>query len=251
MTSSSYEVGDAVLPGRHGLPTSDLPTRAASQLGLLRELRWARELPRLLLRSPRLVTMPRGDGAPVMDMPGWRTSEASMAPLRAYLRWLGHDAQPWGIGTNRGDPLGDAACLTPVVREVAERSGRPVALIGWSLGGVVARETARRAGDAVAQVITLGSPIVGGPAYTPFTPKWSDARRRAWARRFADAEAADPLTCPVTTIFSRHDAVVPWRASLDHHSPDVRHIQVASSHLGLGTDPDVWEIIARSLAEPA
>lgn len=246
--TSPYEVGGVGLPGRHGLPTTDLPSRAATRVGLLREVRSARELPRLLLRAPRLTTMPRGDGQVVVDLPGWRTSEASMVPLRAYLRWLGHDARAWGLGTNRGDPMGDAERLVPQVRDMADRSGRPVALVGWSLGGVIARETARRAGAAVSHVITLGSPIVGGPAFTPFTPSWPHERRLAWARRFARAEAAQPLDCSVTTIFSRHDAVVPWQASLDHHSADVRHIQVRSGHFGLGTDPDVWEIIARTLA---
>jgi pimeloyl-ACP methyl ester carboxylesterase len=247
--TAPYEAGGTALPGRHGLPTSDLPSRPARPGGLVREVRTAREVPRLLLRAPRLARVPRGDGGPVLDLPGWRTSEASLAPLRSYLRWLGHDARPWGLGRNLGDPMGDAARMAGRVTDLAAAAGRPVALVGWSLGGLVARETARRAPDAVAQVITFGSPIVGGPAYTAFTSGWPDARRRAWVRRVAEAEAADPLRCRVTTIFSRADAVVPWLASLDHHSADVRHIQVRSTHLGLGVDPDVWEIVARSLAD--
>ncbi|HUG86890.1 MAG TPA: hypothetical protein VMM13_20135 [Euzebya sp.] len=236
------------LPGRPGVPTTEHPEVPASRTGLLAEARGVLQLPRLLARSPRLTRMPRGDGAPVVDIPGWRTSEVSLAPLRAYLRWLGHDAHPWGLGVNIGEVETSAARLVPTVRERARSAGRPVALIGWSLGGVVARETARVLGaGVVAQVITLGSPIIGGPAFTAVAPRMSPQQRQRWVDRIEANERERPLDVPVTSIFTRRDAVVPWQASLDHHSADVAHIEVGSTHLSLGVDPDVWEIIARRL----
>jgi pimeloyl-ACP methyl ester carboxylesterase len=173
-----------------------------------------------------------------------------MAPLRTYLRWLGHDAQPWGFGVNAGAVDASADRLAGRVAALAGSSGRTVDLIGWSLGGVVARETARRLGpDVVGQVVTFGSPIVGGPAFTAAAPRMTEAHRRRWVHRVEAVERDDPLRVPVTSIFTRRDAVVPWQASLDHHSVDVSHIEVSSTHLTLGVDPDVWEIIARRLGE--
>lgn len=233
------------------MPTTDHPEVPASRAGLVAEARGVLQMPRLLARSPRLARMPRGEGAPVVDIPGWRTAESSMAPLRAYLRWLGHDAHPWGFGVNIGDVEASAARLGPAVRARARSAGRPVALIGWSLGGVVARETARDLGAAVvSQVITFGSPIIGGPAFTAVAPRMTAQRRQQWVDRIEANERARPLDVPVTSIFTRRDAVVPWQASLDHHSAEVVHIEVASTHLSLGIDPDVWEIIARKLGDP-
>ena len=89
-----------------------------------------------------------------------------MAPVRAYLRWLGYDARTWGLGTNMGDPERDARLMSASVTELCGVPGRPVALVGWSLGGVVAREVARQVPEHVSRVITYGSPVVGGPAHT-------------------------------------------------------------------------------------
>lgn len=230
------------------MPTTDHPTVPASRVGLLGEAVGVLQVPRLLARSPRLRRMPRGDGAPVVDVPGWRANEVSMAPLRGYLRWLGHDAHGWGFGVNIGEVTANADRLAPVVRQRAEQSGRSVALIGWSLGGVVARETARLLGPtSVAQVITLGSPLIGGPAFTSVSPRMSDASRKRLVARIEEVERSSPLTIPVTSIFTRRDRVVPWQASLDHHTAEVSHIEVRSTHFTLGVDPDVWEIIARLL----
>lgn len=248
----SYAPGGRPLPGRHGVPTTAHPEVPASRRGLAQEAAGVLQLPRLLARSPRLARMPRGDGRAVVDIPGWRTGEGSMAPLRAYLRWLGHDARPWGFGTNVGDVSQNAARLAPVIADLAASGGRPVDLVGWSLGGVVARETARQLGrDVVGQVITFGSPIIGGPAFTAVAPRMTEERRRRWVERIEANERDNPLAVPVTSIFTRRDAVVPWQASLDHHSEDASHIEVRSTHLSLGVDPDVWEIIARRLGEPS
>jgi pimeloyl-ACP methyl ester carboxylesterase len=231
------------------MPTTDRPLAPASRRALLHEVRAGLQLPRLLARSPRLVRMPRGTGGPVIDLPGWRTTEVSMAPLRRYLSWLGHDAHGWGLGRNVGDVGRNADRLAPLVRRLADGAGRPVSLVGWSLGGIVAREAARRLGpELVSQVITLGSPVVGGPAYTSVAGPMTDDQRTQWVDRVEEIERASPLTIPVTSIFTRRDGVVPWQASLDHHSADVTHIEVGSTHFSLGVDPDVWEIVARLLA---
>ena len=217
---------------------------------LLGELAAPLQLPRLLRRAPRLARLPRGSGQPVVDLPGWRTGEPTMAPLRGYLRWLGYDARPWGLGTNQGDVPALTRALVPTVRDLAEDAGQPVHLVGWSLGGTIAREVARVLGpDAVAQVITLGSPLEGGPLHTITGASFGAADRERIAARIARAERRR-LEVPLTSVYTRRDAVVSWPASLDRRTPAATHHEVGSTHCSLGVDPDVWEIVARRLADP-
>jgi pimeloyl-ACP methyl ester carboxylesterase len=202
---------------------------------------------RLVGALPRLMTAPRGDGHTVVDIPGWRASELSGAPIRAYLRALGYDARGWGFGTNLGNPRADVDRLARRVLELVADTGQPVSLVGWSLGGVIAREVARREPDAVRRVITYGTPIVGGARFTAVarasTPEAGAADLLA-----ARLDADDPIRVPLTIIFSRHDGVVSWGAAIDRVSPYAEHVEVASRHIGLGLDPDVWRVVADRLA---
>ena len=142
------------------------PDGAPSGRLLAAELTSPLEAARLIAAGPRLRSMPRGDGHVVVDIPGWRAPEVSGLPLRRYLAWLGYDAHGWGLGTNTGNPARDARLLTATVEELAQSSGRAVSLVGWSLGGVIAREVARRRPDLVRGVVTYGTPVVGGPTHT-------------------------------------------------------------------------------------
>jgi pimeloyl-ACP methyl ester carboxylesterase len=209
------------------------------------------ELPRLLLRAPELLQLQSGVAGPVMVLPGFGAGDASTALLRGFLRRIGFDAHGWNLGRNHGDV---EALLDPVrcaVVALAQRSGAPVQLIGWSLGGVLARETARDAPAAVRQVITFGTPVVGGPKYTLVGSRYAalgfdlDALEATVARRHQQ-----PIAAPVTAIFSRADGIVAWRACIDPWTPDVEHVEVSSTHLGLGFDPDVYRIVATRLAQP-
>jgi hypothetical protein len=206
------------------------------------------EAARLLGAASRLRRVPPGDGHVVIDIPGWRAPEVSGLPVRRYLAWLGYDARGWGFGTNLGDPARDAARLTRTVVELAARSGRQVSLVGWSLGGVIGREVARRRPDLVRRVITYGTPVVGGPTYTAVAGAYSHEVREDVRRVTARLDGERPLRVPVTVMYSRRDGIVAWRACLDRVSPDVEHVEVGSTHLGMGIDPDVWEVVATRLA---
>ena len=183
-----------------------------------------------------------------MVLPGFGASDPLMAPLRWYLGQLGYVPLPWGIGRNRGRPERDAE---RIVKRIEGLDVGPMHLVGWSLGGVVARLVARALPERVAQVITLGSPVEGGPKYT------SAAR---WFRKSLDLDAfeehvhainSEGLQVPVTAIYSTSDAIVGWRAAIDRYNPHTRHLQLrTASHVGLPYNPRVWAKIAQTLAAP-
>ena len=225
-------------------PPAGPPPRA---LGFA-EARASLQLPRLLLAGPRLLRAPRGDGSVVVDVPGWLAPEASNAPIRLYLRALGWDARGWGLGTNTGNPEHDALRLADVVTALARVHG-PVALVGWSLGGVVAREVAREHPDAVRRVVTFGTPVTAGPKHTAAAERFGKDECDRIERLSAQLDFDAPIGVPVTAILTKDDGVVSWLACVDRASHTVDHVEVRSTHLGLGLDPDVWLTVARALAQ--
>ena len=228
----------------------DEPLRPPSGRSVAMEALVLREVPRLLLSGHRLAAAPKGRRQPVMALPGHSSSDAATAPLRTYLSWLGYDARGWGLGTNHGDVQALLPHVEAAVARHMSSSGSPVHLIGWSLGGVLAREVARDRPDLVAQVITYGTPVVGGPAFTLAASSYGPARVQVIADQAAERTRV-PISVPVTAFFSRRDQVVAWRACIDRDNDHVEHVEVGSTHLGLGVDPDVWLGITRRLASPA
>lgn len=229
-------------------PTAPSPSAPPVATGLLREWRLPLQVVRGVARAPQLVRVPRGSGDRVIDIPGWKAPEASMAPLRAYLRWLGYNATGWGLGVNTGDPERDATILSELVAEQFEETGEKTALVGWSLGGVVARETARSVPHAVSRVITYGTPAIGGPTYTVGADSYGQAESTRIRSAIEELDRDNPIQVPITAIFTRRDSIVDWPACIDRASADVEHVEVRSTHTGMGIDPDVWEIVATRLA---
>lgn len=223
--------------------------RAPSAAGLLGESRGLLEFPRLLARFPALAAEPKGNGSRVLVLPGYGAGDGSTSVLRTYIGFLGYRPRAWGLGRNRGDVPELIPQVVRKLQALAAREGAPIALIGWSLGGYLAREAARECPDSVSQVITLGSPVVGGPKYTALADTY---RRRGIDLDDIEAEVearnARPLQTRVTALYSRSDSVVAWRACIDRHGKNVDHVEVNTTHLGLGFSPDVYQIIARRLA---
>lgn len=229
-------------------PTAERPAGPPPRRNTLGEWRTLREPPRLLRASPRLLRAPRGDGRLVLDIPGYLAPEATMAPLRLFLRAKGHDARPWGLGTNQGRPERAYRELLERLEPLVEASGRPASLVAWSLGGVIAREAARQRPDLIHRVVTFGSPLIGGPTHTVTAKRVGEAQCLRIAEQQEQLDREQPLQVPITTIFSRRDGVVNWRACLDHYSSDATHVEVSATHTGLVLDPDVWLTVARVLA---
>jgi alpha-beta hydrolase superfamily lysophospholipase len=202
---------------------------------------------RLAAKTPSLWAAPSGDGGPVILTPGLGATDRSLLPLRRFLRDKRHDARSAGFGRIHLDVPALAELLIQLSATVAAERGRKVALVGWSLGGVLSRETARRRPDLVERVITFGTPVAGGPAHTAFGRRYTPAELER-IDRIGRQRRAHPIEVPITAIWSRRDGVVAPRACIDDVSPDVENVEVSSTHLGMGIDPDVWLIVARRLA---
>ena len=228
------------------------PTAAPSRALLLLEVRAIGELGAFFALAPMLRLTPRGDGHPVLVLPGLGGSDAVTQPLRAFLKDRGYQAHGWKLGTNYGPRPGVEDKMLARLAELAERHQRKVSLIGASLGGVFARELARRAPAQVRSVITLGSPFAGEPRasnawklYERLSERTADdwpAHERERMRR------APPVPC--TAIFSRSDGIVAWQGCMEREGPAAENIEVEGSHCGLGHNPTVLVAVADRLAQP-
>ncbi|MGB5811143.1 MAG: alpha/beta hydrolase [Polyangiales bacterium] len=233
MASTRQEAFDLAPPSRLLRP---LEARAFFEFGSL------------FPRAPELLAQPRGDGRPVVLMPGFLADDRSTWPLRRYLSHLGYKASGWGLGRNNGNPEACAEAFESRL-DSHHRDDAPLTLIGWSLGGVVARVIAMQRPERVREVITMGTPVEGGPKYTTTGDFY--ARRQgldldSFEQHVHEANQAG-LRQPLTVIYSRTDAIVGWRAAIDRYNPQARHVEVRGSHLGLGVSPQVWRTIATTL----
>jgi len=199
-----------------------------------------------------LMSAPRGDGHGVLVLPGLLASDVSTALLRRFLRRLGYHAAGWNLGRNRGPTEHVVDALPRELDGLADRTGGPASLIGWSLGGIYARELARRHPSQVRQVITLGSPF----ALTDPRQSHADGayRRRshlhAAGRLPTQEQLAQPIGVPSTAVYSRRDGIVSWQACIGPETELHENVEVRCAHLGFGTDPATLWLIADRLAVP-
>ncbi|MEM1177584.1 MAG: alpha/beta fold hydrolase [Acidobacteriota bacterium] len=211
-------------------------------LDWLRLARDWRGLPRGRAEQPQTAVL----------VPGFGASPLSMAFISQALKRRGHRPKGWGLGRNNGEVADLLPQLIERIEATSDEAGEPIALVGWSLGGYLAREAARDRPDLVSRVITLGSPVIGGPSYTRVAPLY-EARGYDLAeiRRMVCERFEVPLEVPVLAVFSKRDGIVSWRACIDEWSPDVRHLEVSATHLSLGSSPDVLAAILEDLDRPS
>jgi len=195
-----------------------------------------------------------GDGHPVVIFPGLASDKSATAPLTSFCKGLGYEVHDWGRGFNTG-PLGDVDDwldeLAPHIAALASEQGRGMSLIGWSLGGIYAREVAKRL-PRVRQVITIGTPFAGSAAQT-------SAGLIHGLVRGQEAPIDEPLArrlgiapdVPTTSIYSHTDGIVAWEACIQAGTRrTTENIEVDGSHLGLGWNPAVLSIVADRLSQP-
>jgi hypothetical protein len=201
--------------------------------------------------------LPRGDGHPVIVFPGLCSDPQWVGPVLSMCTELGYAARGWGRGLNTG-PRGDVdewlAGLSHDIGLLLRKHRQRATLVGWSLGGVYAREVAKHLGpDRIRQVVSIGSPFAGEPEHTNASllyrllngsrPMLTDALRER-------LKAAPPV--PTTSIYSRTDGVVAWQACIQGacRHPHIENVEVDSSHCGLGWNARVLRILADRLAQP-
>lgn len=224
--------------------------RAPSPLLLALEGRAFFEWSACVATWPLLTRAAKGDGHPVLVLPGLTAGDASTWPLRKFLEGRGYTVYPWELGLNCGPREGVVHKLLARIRSIQREHGRKLSLVGWSLGGAMARALAVREPQRVRSVVTLGSPLGGHP-------KASNAWRlfefvsgvRADDPRLRALMSRHPLV-PSTSILSKSDGIVSWPMSLIPQNAVSENIAVSASHFGMGANPAVLWAIADRLAQP-
>ena len=220
-------------------------------LFVLEQGRAALELMRLASRRRVAEIAARGDGHPVLVLPGLFAGDLSTRPLRRCLRELCYDAHGWELGINTGPNAPLRARLVARLAALRRRHGRRVSLVGWSLGGIYARELARTHADDVRCVITLGTPFRDISAthavrLVPLRPGGRPLHEAHELRAFL----RQPLPVPSTSIYSRTDGIVHWQSCIEEEGPERESVEVACSHTGMGFHPEVLAVVADRLAQP-
>ncbi len=201
-----------------------------------------------------LALAPKGDGAPVVVLPGFTGTDGSTFALRKFLERVGHRPVAWGLGRNIGPSRKILDGIDDLVQRLADEHQQPVQLVGWSLGGIYARHVAVRHPHLVRRVITLGSPYRlldhqkshAAWMYDLYAPLHDAADDLS-----PGGPASRPLSVPTTSIYSRTDGVVPWWSCTEEESDLAENVKVFSSHNGLGHNPQAMYVVADRLALPA
>ena len=207
---------------------------------------------------PLLASAPRGDGHPVLLLPGFMGDESSLLVLKAFLKQRGYEVESWGFGRNVGFQNKHATALEQKIRYLHHRTGRRVSLVGWSLGGLFALYGAHQAPECVRQVITLGSPVSVDPEGSQ-SPLLLKALYRLIAHPMGTgAHAMQPrakvlrekLPVPMSCLYSLSDGVVPPQEATIEGDPALHeNIRIPGSHIGLGFNPMVLWLVAERLSQ--
>lgn len=215
----------------------------------VRELGWIMDFARLPLAFLRSQKRDFSSHR-IMLLPGYGGGDLSLKPLALFLRRAGFNVDTWGLGINNGDMSRLEPLLEEKMREEYEAHGEPLILLGWSLGGVLARELTREHPEWVEHVITMGSPIIGGPKYTIFARLYaSTGRDIERIENNIKSRYRKPIQRPVTALYSKSDGIVAWEACIDKWSPSVEHHEVNCSHIAMGFSKPVFVLLYQILSE--
>ncbi|MDY0106021.1 MAG: alpha/beta hydrolase [Giesbergeria sp.] len=232
-------------PGLHQVPPS-------LRLVLL-EARAPWEAMAMAAVSPWLSRMPSGDGHAVLVFPGLGTPDLSTLALRRFLRRHGYQAHGWKQGLNLGPRAGVLDGCRERIHQLHREYGGQISLIGWSLGGIYAREMAKEMPDKVRSVITLGTPFAGHPKATNAWRFYNLVSGQQSHDEDLLAEVRKPPPVPTTSIYSKTDGIVAWQCSINpaRHA-HTENIEVHASHIGMAMNPlALYAIADRLRQDPA
>src|SRR5258708_3354305 len=234
------------------MPVAAQPLSPPSRTLMFLEGRAISELGAFLGALPLLSLAPRGDGHPVLVLPGLVASDTATGPLRSFLKSKGYAVSGWRQGRNLGLRHGVQHAMVDLVQELNDTHGRKVSLVGWSLGGLYARQLAKMMPERVRSVITLGSPFASGPKATNAWRVYEMASGRRADEEDARLGGSLPSPPPVPTpaIFSRTDGICAWEGCREQASSMPESTEVESSHCGMGHHPAAVFAVADRLAQP-
>jgi pimeloyl-ACP methyl ester carboxylesterase len=224
--------------------------RAPGLLRMALEWRAPAEFAATLVAQPWLAQAPRGQGDPVLIFPGLMASDASTKPLRRYLESLGHAVYGWEQGSNLGPREGVLEANRARLAQLHREHGQKVALVGWSLGGIYARELAKESPELVRLVITMGTPFTGHPKATNAWRLYELVTGHKIGAPGIHEPLRAPPPVPTTSIWSRTDGIVAWACSVERTSDHTENIEVQASHFGIGLNPLSWYAVADRLGQP-
>ncbi len=230
-------------------PSAENKPKPPSPLMLMLEGRAPMEFAALLAAAPWLRRLPEGDGHPVLVFPGLCANDFTTLPLRRFLRVRGYVPYPWEQGFNLGPRSGVLEGCIRRARMLAERHQAPISLIGWSLGGVYAREVAKELREGARCVVTLGAPFAGHPRATNAWRFYELLNGKAGHDPALIRQVRTPPQVPTTSIYSRTDGIVAWQCSINDHADHTENIEISASHIGMGMNPLALYAVADRLAQ--
>lgn len=252
MTQTQASSAAQAYASQSGTRSARPPSRL---LALAEPSRALAELASFYALRPALKMLPKGDGHGVLVLPGFMAADGSTRPMRSLLSGLGYTVQGWNLGRNVRVDNDRVEAMKQCVDELYEQTGGKISLVGWSLGGVFARELAKMVPDKVRLVISLGSPISDDRNHTNARRlfEWLNGEEPEPVKQgmFTGLDVAPPV--PTTSILTKTDGVVGWRGSVQAKSDpaaQTENIEVLASHCGLGVNPSVMLAIADRLAQP-
>lgn len=215
-----------------------------------------RAIPELFGFAAALPTLtalvPRGDGQPVLILPGLTAGDSSTVTMRRFLKTKGYPTYGWKMGLNFGPRPGVERGLIDLVENLADKYERKVSIVGWSLGGIYARQLGKMMPDLVRQVISMGSPFGGSPRATNAWRVYEMASGQSShdGERHMGGAISAPAPVPSTAIYSKTDGICAWQNCIEVQSDIAENIEVRGSHCGMGHHPAAVYAVADRLAQP-
>jgi pimeloyl-ACP methyl ester carboxylesterase len=203
----------------------------------------------MVAAMPWLRRLPRGDGHPILVFPGLGAADFTTWPLRHFLEGRGYKTYPWQQGFNFGPREGVLEGCLEQAKAIFDMHRQPVSLIGWSLGGIYAREVAKELPEQTRCVITLGTPFTGNPRATNAWRFYELVSGQSVQDPKVIAQVRRPPPVPTTSIYSKTDGIVAWRCSVNEVGPMAENIGLHASHVGMGMNPIALYAIADRLAQ--
>lgn len=225
------------------------PIKAPNAFLMMLEGRAPWEYAAMVAAMPWLRKLPKGDGHPILVFPGLGAADFTTWPLRLFLQNRGYVTYPWDQGFNFGPREGVMQTCLEQAKAIHRKHGQPISLVGWSLGGIYAREVAKELPEQTRCVITLGTPFTGNPRATNAWRFYEFVSGHSVEDRAIIEQVRRPPPVPTTSIYSKTDGIVAWRCSVNEVGPQAENIGVHASHVGMGMNPIALYAIADRLAQ--